>query len=135
MRHLPAALIALASVAAFDLAPGRAAAAPFEPRTIPDQIQVVGHLDIDALRSTQLFTALGGQAAIATALGHHAPAELRPLARALIGSVRGISFWRGDEHGAVYVETRDAKAIARLIVKLPAKRVNDILGFPTYSLQ
>jgi hypothetical protein len=134
MRHLPAALIALAaSVAAFDLTAGRALATPFEPRTVPDQIQAVGHLDVDALRATQLFAAAGGQAAIDAALDH-APADVRPLARALAGSMRGISFWRGEEHGAVYVQTRDARTIARLIVKMPAKRINDILGFPTYTM-
>src|SRR5258706_4689995 len=107
MRHLSAALIALVTLGASGLGAGRALATPFEPSIIPDQVLAVGHLDVDALRATQIFAAVGGQAAVDAALDE-APSDLRPVARALAGSLRGISFWRGDEHGAVLVDTRDA---------------------------
>jgi hypothetical protein len=59
---------------------GLAFATPFEPGSVPDQVQAVGHLDVDALRKTQIFAAVGGQAAIDAALDE-APPGLRPLAR------------------------------------------------------
>jgi len=112
---------------------GRAFAAPFEPGSIPDQVQAVGHLDLDALRKTQIFGALGGQTAIDTALDH-APSELRPLARSLARSARGISFWRGSDHGAVYLETRDGRALAQVIAKLPMAPARPVDGVPTYTM-
>ena len=137
MRHVTLAVF-LAPVALVALgfpggSGGRAFAAPFEPKTIPDQVQAVGHLDVDALRKTQLFTAAGGQAAIDAALDQ-APAELRPLAHSLTRSVRGVSFWRDNEHGALYVETSDGKSLARLLPKLPAKPAPAIDGLSVYTM-
>jgi hypothetical protein len=109
----------------------RAFATPFEPATVPDQAAVVGHLDVDALRRTQLFTAVDGQKAIDTAIDH-APADLRPLAHVLAGSVRGISFWRDTEHGAVYIVTRDPRALAQIVAKAPIKRGAAVDGVATF---
>ena len=60
----------------------RAFATPFEPATIPDQAAAIGHLDVDALRRTQVFSALDGQKAVDAAVDH-APADLRPLVRSI----------------------------------------------------
>jgi len=131
MRHVPlAAFIALATLGFWG---GHAFAAPFEPATVPDQVQVVGHLDVDALRKTQIFVAVGGQAAIDAALDE-APAELRPLAHSLARTVRGVSFWRDIDHGALYVETRDGKNLAQLLLKLPAKPAHAIGGTSAYTM-
>jgi hypothetical protein len=131
MRHVPlAAFIALATLGFWG---GYAFAAPFEPATVPDQVQVVGHLDVDALRKTQIFVAVGGQAAIDAALDE-APAELRPLAHALARAVRGVSFWRDTDHGAVYVETKDGRSLAQLLLKLPAKPAHAIGGTSAYTM-
>jgi hypothetical protein len=111
----------------------RAHATPFEPGTVPDQVQAVGHLDVDALRKTQLFDALGGQAAIEAGL-ENAPPEVRSVARTLVRGARGVTFWRGAEHGAIYVETRDSHSLAQLLAKLPGKPGRPIDGFPTYAL-
>ena len=108
----------------------RAFATPFEPATIPDQAAAIGHLDVDALRRTQLFTAIDGQKAIDAAVDH-APADLRPLARSIAGSVRSVSFWRDTEHGAVHVATRDPRALAQLIAKAPLKRGPVVEGVAT----
>jgi hypothetical protein len=131
MRHVTlSALFAVATLAAG----GRAAlATPFEPAKIPDQVQAVAHLDVDALRRTQLFTAAGGQAAIDAALDQ-APPKVRPVAHALAATLRGVSFWHSADHGAVYLETRDAKSLGQLIAKLPATPGQPIDGFPTYTL-
>lgn len=110
----------------------RAHATPFEPATVPDQVEAVGHLDVDALRKTQVFAAVGGQKAIDAAIDD-APADLRPLARSVAGTVRGISFWRDTEHGAVYLETRDGKSLAQLLAKAPAKRGATVDGVATYT--
>lgn len=131
MRHLPlAVLIALATNG---FGGGHAIAAPFDPGTVPDQAEAVGHLDVDALRKTQIFAAVGGQTAIDAALDE-APPELRPLARSLASTVRGVSFWRGTEHGALHVETKDGKGLAQLLRKLPAKPAHAIDGLSAYTM-
>jgi hypothetical protein len=131
MRHVTfSALLVVATLGAG----GRLAlATPFEPKMIPDQVQAVGHLDVDALRRTQLFAAAGGQAAIDAALDE-APPKVRPVARALAATLRGISFWHAGDHGAVYLETRDAKSLGQLIAKLPVTPAQPIDGFPTYTI-
>src|SRR3954463_8023740 len=98
MRHIP--LVASIALAILGFRGGHAFATPFEPATIPDQVQAVGHLDVDALRKTQIFGAVGGQAAIDAALDE-APPELRPIARSLTRTVRGVSFWKDSDHGAL----------------------------------
>src|SRR6185295_5881287 len=130
MRHVLFAL-SLALLTSFGAA--RAFATPFEPATVPEQVEAVGHLDVDALRKTQLFTTLGGQAAIDAALDD-APPAVRPVVKSLARTVRSVSFWKDGDHGAVYVDTRDARALAQLIAKLPVKPVASIEGFPTYEL-
>jgi hypothetical protein len=131
MRHVTlSALFAVATLGAG----GRAAlATPFEPAMIPEQVQAVGHLDVDALRRTQLFAAAGGQAALDAALDK-APPKVRPVARALAATLRGVSFWHSADQGAVYLETRDAKSLGQLIAKLPATPAQPIDGFPTYTI-
>jgi len=140
MRHVTfpvslrlAPLVALITLVAGGLGGGRAFATPFEPGTVPDKVEVVGHLDVDALRKTQIFAAVGGQAAIDAALDQ-APPEFRPVARSLAQSIRGVSFWRDTEHGALYVETKDGKSLAQLIGKLPAKPQRSIDGVATYTM-
>jgi hypothetical protein len=116
---------------------GRVFATPFEPATVPEHVDVIGHLDVDALRRTQLFAALGGQAAIDKVLDH-APAEVRPLARALTQSLRGVSFWRDGDHGALYLQTRDSRGPAQLIKKLqdklPVKAASPVDGVPVFMV-
>ncbi|HEX3764333.1 MAG TPA: hypothetical protein VHW23_36815, partial [Kofleriaceae bacterium] len=132
MRHVTfSALLAVVGLGAG----GRVAlATPFEPATIPDQVDAVGHLDVDALRRTQVFAAAGGQAALDAAL-EEAPPKVRPVVRALAATLRGVSFWHaGDDHGAVYLETRDAKSLGQLVGRLPATPAQPIDGFPTYTI-
>jgi hypothetical protein len=121
------------ALAGAGLGAGRAHATPFEPGTVPDQVQAVGHLDVDALRKTQLFDALGGQSAIEAGL-ENAPPDVRAVARTLVRGARGVTFWRGAEHGAIYVETRDSHSLAQLLARLPGKPGKPIDGFPTYAL-
>ena len=141
MRHVPSAVflrfVALVTLVTGSLGGGlgggRAFATPFEPGTVPDKVEVIGHLDVDALRKTQIFAAVGGQAAIEAALDE-APPELRPAARSLAQAVRGVSFWRDTEHGALYLETKDGRSLAQLIGKLPAKPQHPIDGVSTYTM-
>jgi hypothetical protein len=132
MRHVT--FSALLAVVGLGAGGQLALATPFEPGTIPDQVQAVGHLDVDALRRTQVFAAAGGQAAIDAALDE-APPKVRPIAHALAATLRGVSFWHASDHGAVYLETRDAKSLGQLIAKLPATPAQPIDGFPTYTIQ
>jgi hypothetical protein len=127
MRHVFTAFV-LAS-----LPVGVAHATPFEPATIPQRAEAAGHLDVDAVKSTQLFAALGGQSAIDAAIDE-IPADLRPLAGPLVKSVRGVSFWHADDHGALYVETRDARVVSALLAKAPVKRGAAVDGIATYTL-
>ena len=131
MRHVT--LSVLVALATFGTPGGLTFAAPFEPKIIPDQVEAVGHLDVDALRKTQLFSVAGGQAAIDAAL-EEAPSELRPVARSLARSIRGISFWRDKEHGALYVQTSDGKSLGQLLGKLPAKSSPAIDGIAAYTM-
>lgn len=130
MRHvMPALLLALT----VGLGSRAALATPFEPATIPDQVEAVGHLDADALRKTQLFNAVGGQAALDDALDD-APPEIRPFARTLAASLRGVSFWKDGERGSIYLETRDARGLANAIAKLPIKPAKSVDGVATYTV-
>jgi hypothetical protein len=132
MRHVT--FTVFLALAIWGAAGGSSAfATPFEPATIPDQVQATGHLDVDALKKTQVFAAVGGQAAIDTALDE-APPELRPLARSLARSIRGVSFWKDGEHGAIYVETRDHRTLTQLVPKLPLKAGPAVDGYPTYTV-
>jgi len=130
MRHVAFTAVLVAS----GLAAGSASAAPFEPALLPDQVGVVGHLDVDALRRTQIFAAAGGQAAIDAALDH-APSKLQPVVRALSRAIRGISFWHDAEDGAVYLDAGDARSLGQLIAQLPTKPAAAIDGFPAYTLE
>jgi hypothetical protein len=130
MRHV-SFVVLFALVASLGV--GRAFAAPFEPATVPDQVEAVGHLDVDALRKTQLFAAIGGQAALDNAM-NDAPAPMRNAIHAVARAAHGVSFWKDGEHGVAYIDTRDARAIAQLIAKLPVKPLPAIDGFPTYAL-
>jgi len=130
MRHvMPALLLALT----VGLVSRAALATPFEPATIPDQVEAVGHLDADALRKTQLFAAVGGQAALDDALDD-APPEIRPFAKTLAATLRGVSFWKDGESGSVYLETRDARTLANQISKLPIKPARPVDGIATYTV-
>jgi len=111
---------------------GLAQATPFEPATIPQQAEAAGHLDADALRATQLFAALRGQSAFDSSIGK-LPDELRPLAAPLLKTLRGISFWRASDHGALYVETRDGRTLAALLAKAPIKPGAPVDGIATYT--
>jgi hypothetical protein len=127
MRHsLLLAFIAIAGLAS------RAHAIPFEPATVPEAVEVIGHLDVDALRKTQAFATLGGHKAIEAALDQ-APADLRPLARALASSLRGVTLWRDTAHGAILLDTRDERSLAQLLAKLPTKRGPSVEGVATYT--
>jgi hypothetical protein len=130
MRHvMPALLCALT----LGLGSRAALATPFEPATIPDRVEAVGHLDADALRKTQLFGAIGGQAVIDDALDD-APPEIRPFARTIAATLRGVSFWKDGERGSVYLETRDARALANAVAKLPIKPAKAVDGIATYTV-
>ena len=115
------------AVAASALGAGTAAATPFDARTIPEQVDGVGHVDVDALRRTQLFGALGGQAALDVMLDD-APAEVRAIAKSLSRSIRAVSFWYDDEHGALQVATNDARALGQLLTKVPVKQARTVDG-------
>jgi hypothetical protein len=111
---------------------GLAQATPFEPATIPQHAEAAGHLDADALRTTQLFAALGGQSAFDSSIGK-LPDELRPLAAPLLRTLRGVSFWHAGDHGALYVETRDGRMLAALLAKAPVKAGAPVDGIATYT--
>jgi hypothetical protein len=124
MRHVLIAMVVALPTAAL--------ATPFEPATIPQQVEAAGHLDADALRATQLFASLGGQAALDQAVDK-LPDDMRPLAAPLVKSLRGVSFWHAREHGAVYVETRDGRTLAALLAKAPLKPGAPVDGMTTYQ--
>jgi hypothetical protein len=123
MRSLSLSLV----IAASALGAGTAAASPLDARTIPEQVDAVGHLDFEALRQTQLFGALGGQGAL-DALIDEAPAELRAAGKSLSRSIRAVSFWYDDDHGALQVSTSDARALGQLLAKVPGKQVRTVEG-------
>lgn len=125
MRHVIYAFLLLG----WFMTPARAT--PFEPQTMPEQAAAIGHLDVDALRRTQLFTATDAQKAIDAAVDK-APADLRPLARSAAASVRGITFWHDAEHGAVQISTREPRVLAQLLAKAPIKRGAPIDGVATF---
>jgi hypothetical protein len=131
MRHVALASLALAAGLA-GLAGGRASAAPFDPALVPDQVEAAGHLDVDALRRTQIFTAFGGDLAIDAAL-EDAPPNIRSQVRSLSRLVRGITFWKEGERGAVVIQTGDTRGVAQLIAKLPTRPIAAIDGFPSYA--
>jgi hypothetical protein len=130
MRHVS---LAVFLTLAAGLGGGRALAGPFEPATVPDQVEAVGHLDADALRKTQIFATFGGDAAIDAVLGN-APPPMQPLARSLVRSIRGVSFWRDTAHGAVYLETRDSRGLAQLLAQMPVKPARSIDGIASYTM-
>jgi hypothetical protein len=131
MRHVT--LNGLVAVAIACGVSATAHATPFQPATVPDQVQAVGHLDVDALRNTQLFAAAGGESTIVGNIDH-APPELRPVIRAVVRVSRGVSFWKDGEHGALYLETRDAQALAQLVAKLPVQAAAAVDGVPTFTI-
>lgn len=132
MRHVT--LTGVLAVAIACAVSARAHATPFAPATVPDQVQAVGHLDVDAFRQTQIFAAFGGEAHLDAKLDH-APPELRPVIRGLVRAARGVSFWKDGEHGALYLETRDGPALAQLVAKLPTQPAAAIDGFATFTIE
>ena len=131
MRHVTlAAFIALVTAGPLG---GRAFAAPFEPGTIPEQVQAVGHLDVDALRKTQIFSAVGGQAAIDAVLDD-TPSEMRPLARSLARSLRGVSFWRGASTARSTSRPATARASRRWSRSCRRSPQQTIDGWQSYTI-
>lgn len=124
-------LISLAFVTAVVAVAAPAAAAPFEPRTVPEEADAIGHVDVEALRRTQLFNALGGQTAL-DALLDDTPDEYRGIAKSLSRSIRSMSFWYHDSHGVVQVATNDARAVGQILAKAPVKQLRTVEGFPVY---
>jgi hypothetical protein len=109
-------------------------ATPFQPATVPDQVQAVGHVDVDALRNTQLFAAIGGEAHLEGKFDEATP-ELRQAIHGAVRASRGISFWKDGEHGALYLETRDGQAVAQLVAKLSPKPAAAVDGVATFSIE
>jgi hypothetical protein len=111
-------------------------AAPFEPATIPDTALAVGHVDVDLARKTNMYAAMEASGALAPRFDG-LPPNLKALAPAALDAVRGISFWRGPEHGALYIETGDARLVAQLIAQMtmiltPGRAVD---GAPTWAFK
>jgi hypothetical protein len=120
-RSLPAALALLVAALALVAAPAPASARPFDASRIPAGVQGVGHVDVDALRKTQLF---GADSALANLKRSDMdlPAELRPVVDYLIDGARGLSFWIGkNDSGALVLEVADGKKLGLLLDKLPHK--------------
>jgi hypothetical protein len=130
MRHVTFYVFFILASGFGDLAFG----APFDPALVPEQVQVVGHLDVDALRRTQLYAELGGDAAIDPAIAD-APAQFRPALRTLSKSIQGVTFWHDGDHGALYVETRSARAVSKLLGDLPSTPARAIDGVACYVLK
>ncbi|HEY4240496.1 MAG TPA: hypothetical protein VGM88_11810 [Kofleriaceae bacterium] len=134
MRHLilPFAFVGILAVPAV--------AAPFEPATIPDTALAVGHVDIDLARKTNLYAAVDAAGLTKPHGLDGMPPELAALVPQLTKALRGVSFWRGPEFGALYIETNDARLIAQVIAKLPASGMpitasKTVDGAPTWSFK
>src|SRR5437763_98921 len=135
MRHVP--FSALLVVATLGVGGGLAFATPFEPKRIPDQVQAVAHLDVDALRRTQLFTAAGAQALplssrqgvfVFVTLGDHLLNALQKTAHSkmlqlgLRSVVVDVSEAAGQLTATVHAEMRSADAVQKATSMLEGLR-------------
>lgn len=125
MRRLSLALVSTLGLA---LTAPPAVATPFDARRIPAVADAVGHIDVDALKTTQLYARFGSKLA-PDEVSKDMPPQLRALVIALVKSARGVSFWMQDtDNGAIYVETSAPAEIQRLMAALPARGARTIAG-------
>lgn len=105
------------------VAPRAASATPFDAGRVPADAEGIGHLDADALRKTTLYSLLATHIKKAAADVAKDP-KVGPIAKALIDSAQGVSFWVGEgETGAAVIELSSSQAIAALLDKLPHRNV------------
>lgn len=98
---------------------GVANARPLDVSRLPSAAEGVGHIDVDALRVTQMFAEvrkLAGEAKLSSV-----PEPLQPLATYLLSGTRGVSFWLGaNDTGAVLIEVTDGKKVRAMLDKVPS---------------
>ena len=112
--------------------PAGARATPIDTARIPAEADGVGHVDMDALRRTQLHRLLAPKLMVHVNSGHENPAS-RNLVKALIDSVQSVSFWiTKNDAGAVLVQVPDARRIQALLDKLPRRGPIKVAGVNVY---
>ena len=122
-----AALLALLAL------PTAALASPLDAGRIPAEADGVGHLDLDALRKTSLHRLIGPKLKKEIEWQGVDPA-IRPLARALLDTAQGVSFWlTNHDTGAVLIQVPDARRIQVLLDKIPHGAPIRIAGQSAYK--
>lgn len=116
-----AVAVTTAALAATLALPASARATPIDTARIPADADGVGHVDVDALRRTQLHRLLAPKLMTHVSSNHASPAT-RNLAKALVDSVQSVSFWiTKNDAGAVLIQVPDARRIQALLDKLPRR--------------
>ena len=130
-----AVAVATAALAATLALPASAHATPIDTARIPADADGVGHIDMDALRRTQLHRLLAPKLMAQVGSSHGNPAS-RNLVKALIDSVQSVSFWiTKNDAGAVLVRVPDARRIQALLDKLPRRGPVRVAGVNAYRYE
>lgn len=132
MTRFIASAAATAALAAALALPASALATPIDTARIPAEADGVGHIDMDALRRTSLHRLLAPKLMKDVDWNDAGP-DTRNLARTLIDTVQGVSFWiTKSDAGAVLVQVPDARRIQALLDKLPRRGPVRVAGLNAY---
>ena len=119
-------LAASAVVLALVALPSRADATPFDASRVPAAAEGVGHLDVDALRKTTIYSLAAAKVVKDGKLD--IDPKLRPIATALMDSAQGVTFWMGNDTGAAIVKLSSTTLLKPLLDKMATPRSVTING-------
>ncbi|HUS68895.1 MAG TPA: hypothetical protein VMZ28_30370 [Kofleriaceae bacterium] len=121
-------LILAASVALVALLglPRPAAASPFDASRVPATAEGVGHVDVDALRKTTIYSLVSAKLLKDGKLD--IDPKMRPIATALMNSAQGVTFWMGNDTGAAIVKLSSTTLVKPLLDKMATPKTVTIGG-------
>jgi hypothetical protein len=108
-----AALVALVSL------PQRSTATPFDASRVPATAEGVGHVDVDALRKTTLYSLATAKLKASGTLD--ADPKIKLLAEAMMKNAQGLTFWMGEDRGAAVVKLSSTALLTPLLDKMQRK--------------
>lgn len=103
------------------LVAGPAAASPFDASRVPASAEGVGHVDVDALRKTTIYSLATAKLKASGKLDMDP--KVRIIAEALMNSAQGVTFWMGEDRGAAVVKLSTTAVLRPLLDKMTKKSV------------
>lgn len=106
--------------------PRPSAASPFDASRVPATAEGVGHVDVDALRKTTIYSLVSAKLLKDGKLD--VDPKIRPIATALMNSAQGVTFWMGNDTGAAIVKLSSTTLVKPLLDKMATPKTVTVGG-------